>query len=203
MRLRRAPLLHALLVCGTHASLQARCAELIALRAAHTLPPLFCCNGSSTDACVWLDLCAVPISAVLCVCVCVAKRVSPLTPTNLPPSATPAPTNVPYKMGSSCSATSCGCPANYFRITDKIACGRAANAMGKNFTGLSTRKPAPSGCFDTGTGSIEFTDGRPTWKDPDGMEMQTFSLLCAAGVTIPACTPCCSLLHSLLRQFLP
>jgi hypothetical protein len=135
--------------------------------------------------------------------VCVAKRVSPLTPTNLPPSATPAPTNVPYKMGSSCSATSCGCPANYFRITDEIACSRAANAMGKNFSGLSTRKPAPSGCFDTGTGSIEFTDRGPTWKDPDGMDVQTYSLLCATGVTIPACTPCCSLLHSLLRQFLP
>jgi len=38
------------------------------LRAAQTLPPLLCRNGSNTDACVWLDLYAVPVSTVLCVC---------------------------------------------------------------------------------------------------------------------------------------
>jgi hypothetical protein len=118
---------------------------------------------------------------------------SDVNATNLP-SATPAPTNDRYKMSSSCSSSTCGCPANYVRITDEISCGRAAAAMGKNFRGLSARKPAPSGCFNfddgTGTSSIEFTVGAPTWKvpedwkDPEGMPIQKYSLLCATGAPL-------------------
>ncbi len=97
-------------------------------------------------------------------------------------------TNDTYQVGGSCSEFTCRCPENYFRITDEISCGRAALAMGKNFTGVSFRKPAPSGCFDSfdaldGTSNVEFADGAPTWKDDEGMPIQSYSLLCATGVS--------------------